>query len=140
RKREVAWEWIGQRQRQARKREEQIEVEERGVEIESLTRRQRRLVVIHPITSSQNCVAFASESPCHANSRRKVIFVAFIATSRDTICTNLPQGSSSRVVEIRPIEGINRRRVVFVSQACRDCQIGSDPETVVYIESITLGS
>ena len=50
-------------------------------------------------------------------------------------CTRLPRG---HVVNVRSIRGIDRRRVVFVTQTGVECQPRSDAETIVEKEVVAV--
>src|SRR5262249_34800139 len=78
--------------------------------------------------------------PGKADARRKVILICLEAAARDAVSADANKSSGRDVVNIRAIFGIDRRRVVFVTQTTGKREPFMDAKTVVNKKVVTVGA
>jgi len=96
------------------------------------------LIVVDAVTSAHHCGDVTAEGPRKTNARRKVVSVGLEAAARHTVRTHRHQRPGCRVVDIGPILGIDRRRIVFVAQPGVECQPRCHAKAIIHKEVVTL--
>jgi hypothetical protein len=89
-----------------RQREEDVVVEERRVEIERFSRRERRLIVVDAIAAAQDSLPASPIGPGKTDARREVVLVRVEAAARHSVRAHRHE---VRVFTIKTLRDLQRR-------------------------------